>query len=118
MGTVWGVAITAAIVQTTLKTELPGLLGNIPNKTKAKFSSLRLHRAELWLTVESNVQVIDEIRHSVTALKDLSPSIRASAQIAYYHGIRYAFVASTGVAALAVVASFFANGRGLRSTSD
>ena len=65
------------------------------------------------LTVKS--QYIDEIRHSVTALKDLPSSVQLPARMVYYNGIRYAFAASTGFAALAVVASLFANGRGLRT---
>ena len=39
MGTVWGVAITAAIVQTVLKDRLPSALGDIPNKEKVLNSS-------------------------------------------------------------------------------
>ena len=34
MGTVWGVAVTAAILQTVLKIELPKALGDIPNKAE------------------------------------------------------------------------------------
>ncbi|PKS06231.1 hypothetical protein jhhlp_006977 [Lomentospora prolificans] len=94
LGTVWGVAITSAIVQTTLKTLLPSALGDIPNK---------------W-------EIIEEIRHSVTALKDLPPEIRLPARLVYYRGIRYAFAASTAFAAIAFIASLFANPRKLRST--
>jgi len=53
----------------------------------------------------------------VTALKDLPPSIQLPARLAYYDGIRFAFATSTGIAALAVAASLFANGKGLRSTN-
>ena len=34
VGTVWGVAITSAIVQTVLKVKLPSALGDIPNKAE------------------------------------------------------------------------------------
>lgn len=51
MGTVWGVAFTAAIVQTTLKTKLPDALGDIPNKDKV--SAL--------VIVDSNANGADEI---------------------------------------------------------
>ncbi|CAI4216060.1 unnamed protein product [Parascedosporium putredinis] len=94
LGTVWGVAITSAIVQTTLKTLLPAALGDIPNK---------------W-------ELIEEIRHSVTALKDLPPDVQLSARLVYYQGIRYAFAASTAFAGVALIASLFANPRKLRST--
>ena len=70
--------------------------------------------------VETNcliiIQIIEEIRHSVTALKDLPPEIRLPARLVYYRGIRYAFAASTAFAAIAFIASLFANPRKLRST--
>jgi hypothetical protein len=94
MGCVWGVAITSAIVQSVLKSKLPSALHGVKDKA----------------------QVIDEIRHSITALKHLSPSIQLAARMVYYEGIRYAFLASTVFAALAFVATLFANGRGLRQT--
>lgn len=36
LGTVWGVAVTAAIVQTTLSMRLPEALGDIPDKGKVR----------------------------------------------------------------------------------
>ncbi|KAI8272434.1 putative transporter [Colletotrichum sp. SAR 10_98] len=94
LGTVWGVAITSAIVQTTLSVRLPDALGDIPDK---------------W-------RLIDEIRHSVTALKTLPVEVRLPARMVYYEGIQYAFAASTTFAAIALVAALFASPRGLRST--
>ncbi|KAF9880910.1 major facilitator superfamily transporter [Colletotrichum karsti] len=94
LGTVWGVAITSAIVQTTLSVRLPDALGDIPDK---------------W-------RLIDEIRHSVTALKTLPVEVRLPARMVYYEGIRYAFAASTAFAAIALIAALFASPRGLRST--
>ncbi|GKT67968.1 vacuolar basic amino acid transporter 2 [Colletotrichum tofieldiae] len=94
LGTVWGVAITSAIVQTTLSLRLPEALGDIPDK---------------W-------RVIDEIRHSVTALKTLPVEVRLPARHVYYEGIRYAFAASTAFAGIALLAAIFASPRGLRST--
>ncbi|SPO03143.1 related to multidrug resistance protein fnx1 [Cephalotrichum gorgonifer] len=94
LGTVWGVAMTSAIVQTTLNIRLPEVLGDIPDKLK----------------------IIDEIRHSVTALKDLPLEVRLPARLVYYEGIRYAFAASTAFAGIAFVASLFANANKLRST--
>ncbi|KAF2826659.1 MFS general substrate transporter [Ophiobolus disseminans] len=94
LGSVWGVAITAAIVQNTLNSRLPAALAGIPNQD----------------------QVIDNIRHSVTALRDLPPDIQLKARLVYYDGIRYSFAASTGIAGLAIVASLFAYNTGFRST--
>ncbi|KAK5738722.1 hypothetical protein LTR17_005855 [Elasticomyces elasticus] len=95
VGSVWGVAISSANVQTTLKARLPAALGDLPDKP----------------------ELIEHIRHSVTTLKDLAPAIQLPARMAYYEGIRYAFAASTGFAVLGLLASLFANGKGLRSTS-
>ncbi|KAH6626621.1 major facilitator superfamily domain-containing protein [Chaetomium sp. MPI-SDFR-AT-0129] len=94
LGTVYGVAITSAIVQTTLSVRLPDALGEIPDK---------------W-------RVIDEIRHSVSAIRDLPPDLQLKARHVYYDGLRYSFATSTAVAAAAVVTAFLAKGRGLRST--
>ncbi|KAJ4401513.1 hypothetical protein N0V85_005507 [Neurospora sp. IMI 360204] len=94
LGTVYGVAITSAIVQTTLSVRLPGALGEIPDK---------------W-------RVIDEIRHSVSAIKDLPPDIQLKAREVYYEGLRLSFATSTAVAAAAVGAALLARARGLRST--
>lgn len=62
------------------------------------------------------MQVIDEIRHSVSAIRDLPPDIQLKARHVYYDGLRYSFAMSTAVAAAAVVTAFLAKGRGLRST--
>ncbi|KAK1700606.1 major facilitator superfamily transporter [Colletotrichum godetiae] len=94
LGTVWGVAITSAIVQTTLSVRLPEALGDIPDKSR----------------------LIDEIRHSVTALKTLPVEVRLPARHVYYEGIQYAFAASTTFAGIALIAALFASPRGLRST--
>ncbi|KAB5575419.1 major facilitator superfamily domain-containing protein [Coniochaeta sp. 2T2.1] len=94
LGTVWGVAVTSAIVQTTLSVCLPDALGDVPDKER----------------------IIEDIRHSLSALKDLSPDLQLEARLVYYDGLRYAFAASTVVAGLSVLSSCFANGRGLRST--
>ncbi|KAK4450190.1 putative vacuolar basic amino acid transporter [Podospora aff. communis PSN243] len=95
LGTVYGVAVTSAIVQTTLSVRLPGALGDIPDKQT----------------------IIDEIRHSVSAIRNLPPDIQLKARLVYFEGLRYSFATSTAVAALAVIAALFANGRVLRSTS-
>ncbi|KAF2639382.1 MFS general substrate transporter [Massarina eburnea CBS 473.64] len=94
LGSVWGVAITATIVQNTLSSRLPYVLSDIPNKE----------------------QIIDNIRHSVTALRSLPPEIEFAARQVYYDGIRYSFAASTGIAALGIIASLFAYNAGLRNT--
>lgn len=94
LGSVWGVAITASIVQNTLSWKLPSALAGIPNKD----------------------QIIDDIRYSVTALFSLPPDIQLPARVIYYEGIRYAFAASTGIAAISLVASLCAYNAGLRKT--
>ncbi|KAF7190628.1 putative transporter [Pseudocercospora fuligena] len=94
VGSVWGVAITSAIIQTTLKQKLPKALNNVQNRD----------------------ELINQIRHSVTALKDLPPSLQLPVRLVYYEGLRYAFAVSTCIAGLALIASWFARPGGLRST--
>ncbi|KAI1494858.1 major facilitator superfamily domain-containing protein [Biscogniauxia mediterranea] len=96
LGTVWGVSITSAIVQTTLSIRLPDALSDVPDK---------------WT-------VIDAIRHSVEALRDLPPDVQLKARMVYYEGLRYSFAASTAFAVIAICATLFANGHGLRKTSS
>ncbi|KAF2107328.1 major facilitator superfamily domain-containing protein [Lophiotrema nucula] len=94
LGSVWGVAITAAIVQNTLSARLPSALAGIPQKD----------------------QIINDIRHSVTALRSLPPDVQLKARMVYYDGIRLSFAASTAIAGVAILASLFAYHAGLRST--
>jgi hypothetical protein len=120
LGTVWGVAATSAIVQTTLSVRLPDALGDIPDKPRVRpfrlcWPPLGLVLVQVKLT-SFTAQVIDDIRHSLSALKDLSPELQLKARLVYYDGLRYSFAASTSIALLAVAASCFASGRGLRST--
>ncbi|KAI1656448.1 MFS general substrate transporter [Daldinia decipiens] len=95
LGTVWGVSITSAIVQTTLSIRLPAVLNDVPDK---------------W-------RVIDAIRHSAETLRELPPDIQLKARMVYYDGLRYSFTASTVFAIIAFCAAMCANGRGLRKTS-
>ncbi|KAL7955908.1 major facilitator superfamily domain-containing protein [Trichoderma compactum] len=96
LGTVWGVSITSAIVQNTLSVRLPQVLSEVPDK---------------W-------RIIDEIRHSVEALRTLPPDIQLSARLVYYDGLRLAFGATTLVAAIGVGAAFIANPANLRKTHE
>ncbi|KAI5923502.1 major facilitator superfamily domain-containing protein [Camillea tinctor] len=96
LGTVWGVSITSAIVQTTLSVRLPDALSDVPDK---------------WT-------VIDAIRHSVEALRKLPPDIQLKARMVYYEGLRYSFAASTAFTVVSICAALFANGHGLRKTSS
>ncbi|KAI1648918.1 MFS general substrate transporter [Daldinia loculata] len=95
LGTVWGVSITSAIVQTTLSIRLPEVLNDVPDK---------------W-------RIIDAIRHSAETLRELPPDIQLKARMVYYEGLRYSFTASTVFAIIAFCAAMCANGRGLRKTS-
>ncbi|KAM0439695.1 hypothetical protein ACHAPT_000788 [Fusarium lateritium] len=94
LGTVWGVSVTSAIVQTTLSVRLPDALSEIPDK---------------W-------RIIDQIRHSVDSIRHLPPDIQLKARLVYYDGLRYAFGASTAVALLGFCAALVASGTGLRTT--
>ncbi|KAH6603296.1 hypothetical protein Trco_008071 [Trichoderma cornu-damae] len=94
LGTVWGVSITSAIVQNTLSVRLPQVLGEVP---------------DLWRT-------IDEIRHSVEALRTLPPDIQLKARLVYYDGLKLAFGVTTLVAVIGVCATLIANPANLRKT--
>ncbi|CAK7214434.1 hypothetical protein SCUCBS95973_002145 [Sporothrix curviconia] len=99
LGMVWGVAFTSAILQTTLSLRLPVVL------------------ASAIADADELVRVVDELRHSVAALADLPADLQTPARHVYYEGLQYSFAASAAVALVAVVASLFINGKGLRSTT-
>ncbi|KAL7757894.1 hypothetical protein ACKLNR_012421 [Fusarium oxysporum f. sp. zingiberi] len=94
LGTVWGVSVTSAIVQTTLSGRLPDALSEVPDK---------------W-------RVIEQIRHSVDYIRQLPPDVQLKARLVYYDGLRYAFGASTAVALLGLCAALIASGTSLRTT--
>ncbi|KAF4472771.1 multidrug resistance fnx1 [Fusarium albosuccineum] len=98
LGTVWGVSVTSAIVQTTLSVRLPDALSGISDKWRV-FS-----------------QIIDQIRHSVDFIRHLPPDVQLKARLVYYDGLKYAFGASTAVALVGFCAALIASGTGLRST--
>ncbi|KAI2609976.1 major facilitator superfamily domain-containing protein [Hypoxylon fragiforme] len=95
LGTVWGVSLTSAIVQTTLNARLPVVLRDVPDK---------------W-------RIIDAIRHSAEAIRDLPPDVQLKARMVYYEGIKYAFATSTAFAVVAFCAAMCAREKGLRKTS-
>ncbi|KAG5795113.1 hypothetical protein H9Q69_005862 [Fusarium xylarioides] len=94
LGTVWGVSVTSAIVQTTLSVRLPDALSEVADK---------------W-------RIIEQIRHSVDYIRQLPPDVQLKARLVYYDGLRYAFGASTAVALLGLCAALIASGTGLRTT--
>ncbi|OJD11253.1 hypothetical protein AJ78_07943 [Emergomyces pasteurianus Ep9510] len=97
LGTVWGVAITSAITQNTLKTRLPAALIGVPDKWK----------------------IIEEIRHSVLAISKLPPDAQVAARQVYHDGINLSFAVSAGFGLIATVSAMFASGKGLsRSTKS
>ncbi|ERS96025.1 hypothetical protein HMPREF1624_07561 [Sporothrix schenckii ATCC 58251] len=98
LGMVWGVAITSAVLQTTLSLRLPQVL------------------ADTIQDGDELARVVDELRHSVSYLLELPADLQLKARHVYYEGLQYSFAASAIVALLAVVASVFINGKGLRST--
>ncbi|KAJ5592024.1 uncharacterized protein N7459_002393 [Penicillium hispanicum] len=91
LGTVWGVAITSAIIQNTLNSGLAEALSGIPDKWK----------------------LIDEIRHSVSAIHELPPTVQMAVRLVYYRGIRLSFAASASFGFIATVAALFTRGKGL-----
>ncbi|KAJ5698816.1 hypothetical protein N7462_000821, partial [Penicillium macrosclerotiorum] len=94
LGSVWGVAITSAIIQNTLNSGLGGALSGIPDKGK----------------------IIDQIRHSVSAIHDLPPDVQMAVRMVYYKGIRLCFAASASCGVIATISAFFTRGKGLERT--
>jgi len=60
-----------------------------------------------------SLQIIDEIRHSVSVLHTLPDDVQSSARHVYYEALKYCFWANTAVAAIALVSAIFARGKGL-----
>jgi hypothetical protein len=58
--------------------------------------------------------VIDEIRHSVSAIYDLPPDIQMAARLVYFEGIRRSFALSALLGAIATVAALFVKSKGLQ----
>ncbi|KAH7067892.1 major facilitator superfamily domain-containing protein [Paraphoma chrysanthemicola] len=95
LGSVYGVALSSSILQTHLTTHLPLALAGTPHLD----------------------EIINSIRHSVTALRDLPPDVQLQARLVYYEGLRWAFGASTGIAGVGVLASLVVGEEGgLRDT--
>jgi hypothetical protein len=117
LGTVWGVSVTSAIVQTTLTTRLPSALHGIPHEddVSSPLSAIRNAGSPDEIGIDC-AHIIDQIRHSVDAIHHLAPEAQLKARLVYYDGLRYAFAASTAVACLGIVAALFASASGLRKT--
>jgi hypothetical protein len=114
MGTVWGVAAASAIIQNILTTRLPNALSEIPDKEKVIFLSFPF--AIIWRNSADHIlwnKIIDEIRHSVSILRDLDPEVQDIARRVYFEALRVTFLASTGWAAVALISAFFAKGQRL-----
>ncbi|KAG0650246.1 putative transporter [Hyphodiscus hymeniophilus] len=95
MGMVWGVAAASTIIQNVLSSRLPSALSGIPKKEKKR------------------AKIIEDIRHSVTVLRDLDPEIQDLARRVYFDALRYTFIASTAWAAAAFLVAFFTKGKRL-----
>ncbi|KAK3682826.1 major facilitator superfamily domain-containing protein [Podospora appendiculata] len=78
MGTIYGVTISAAIVQNVLMARLPATLGE-----------------------QATEELIERLRQSVFTLRDLPPDIEIAVRALYYDAIRMAFSASSAFALLA-----------------
>ncbi|EPE06733.1 major facilitator superfamily transporter [Ophiostoma piceae UAMH 11346] len=99
LGMVWGVAITSAIVQTTLSTRLPEVL------------------RDSFVDGDQLEQIVNDLRHSVAALYDLPPELQRAARHVYYEGLQYSFTVSAVVAGVALASSLLIHSNGLRNTS-
>lgn len=72
-----------------------------------------------WLiSIMLLAQVIDDIRHSVSAIHSLPPEIQLAARMVYYRGIRLSFLASACFGFVAATAALFTRGKGLHRSSE
>ncbi|KAK0615559.1 major facilitator superfamily domain-containing protein [Bombardia bombarda] len=83
MGTIYGVTVTAAIVQNVLRTRLRETLGD-----------------------EATDELVEKLRKSVFALRDLPPATEIAVRALYGDALRIAFAASSGFALLAFAFSW------------
>jgi hypothetical protein len=67
----------------------------------------------MFADLETLRKIIDDIRHSVTVLKDLDPEVQDIARRVYFEALRYTFLTSTGWAAVAFFVAFFTKGKRL-----
>ena len=63
-------------------------------------------------------QVIDEIRHSVSAIQLLPSEVQTATRLVYYVGIRKSFIASTGIGAVGFAVALFVQSKGLQRSSE
>lgn len=57
--------------------------------------------------------MIDEIRHSISAVHDLPPDVQMAVRLVYHRGIQLSFGASALFALIASFAALFTRGKGL-----
>ncbi|KAL2132697.1 hypothetical protein VTI74DRAFT_3460 [Chaetomium olivicolor] len=82
MGTIYGVTVTSAIVQNVLLARLPETLGDAATE-----------------------ELIEKLRQSLFALRELSPALEAAVRALYCDALRIAFAASSSFALLAFLFS-------------
>ncbi|KAK4183244.1 putative amino acid transporter [Podospora australis] len=83
MGTIYGVTVTATIVQNVLLTGLPGALGDLASE-----------------------ELVEKLRKSLFAINELPPAAQLAVRALYCDALRIAFAASSGFAFLAFVFSW------------
>lgn len=62
-------------------------------------------------------QIMDDVRHSIDALRQLPPDVQLRVRQVYYDGLQYSFSASAAVAAVAFCTAMVAREKGLRKTN-
>ncbi|KAK4162904.1 putative amino acid transporter [Cladorrhinum sp. PSN259] len=83
MGTIYGVTVTATIVQNVLSAGLPGALGS-----------------------EATEELIEKLRKSLFAINDLPPATQLAVRALYCDALRIAFAASSACALLSFLFSW------------
>lgn len=88
IGSVWGIAITSAVVQNVLVTKLTEALVGVPNA----------------------IDIIDAVRHSVKAIGEVPDAYRGIVISCYAQALRWCFTATAIFGGMAFLASLFGGG--------
>ncbi|KAJ5247856.1 hypothetical protein N7468_002839, partial [Penicillium chermesinum] len=85
-------------------------LSEVPDKWKVQPLQKKRKAWQIFL--------IDEIRHSVSAIRTLPPDVQIAVRLVYYRGIRLCFATSAGFGLIATFAALFTGGKGLERSAE
>lgn len=106
MGTIYGVTVTSAIVQNMLLVGLPKTLGDAATEEVSScVGTLMFCRVSSSFFADAYLQLIEKLRKSLFALRELPPQLETAVRALYCDALRVAFAASSAFALMAFVFS-------------